>query len=57
MMLLGQFINFFLKIFYTQKNPTKYPSNVYSDIPIRLKALKKASDFLPKYFYALKKDA
>ena len=29
---------FFMKIFYTQKKPTKHPSNVYSDIPIRLKA-------------------
>ena len=34
----GFFWVFFMKTFYTQKNPTKHPSNVYSDIPIRLKA-------------------
>ena len=38
MRLFEQFIYFFMKIFYTQKKPTKHPGNVYSDIPIRLKA-------------------
>ena len=32
------YLFFLMKIFYTQKKPKKHPSNVYSDIPIRLKA-------------------
>ena len=38
MRLLGQFIYFFNEDILHKKKPTKYPSNVYSDISIRLKA-------------------
>ena len=37
MRLLEQFVIFYEDILHTKK-PTKHPSNVYSDIPIRLKA-------------------
>ena len=72
MRLLRQFI-FFIKIFYTQKKPYKAPKQRllrYSYTPksiikhasdfhldITPKSLKKASDFLPRYFYTIKKDA
>ena len=38
MRLLGQFNYFFYEDILHIKKPTKHPSNVYSDIPIRLKA-------------------
>ena len=38
MRLLGQFIYFFYEDILHTKKPTKHKGNVYSDIPIRLKA-------------------
>ena len=36
---------FFVKTFYTQKKPTKHPSNVYSDIFYTLKSIIKHTTF------------
>ena len=73
MRLLGQFIYFFyedilhtkkankapkqrlLRYTYTPKRIIKHTGNFHLDITP--KSIKKASDFLPRYFYTLKKDA
>ena len=52
MRLLGQFIYFFIKIFYTQKKPTKHPSNVYSDIFYMPKSIIKHTDSFSSRYYA-----
>ena len=44
-----------LRYSYTPKSIIKHTGNFHLDITP--KSIKKASDFLPRYFYTLKKDA